>query len=423
MTREEYMEKLEKALDRFDDELKEDIINDYTEHFTIGLANGKSDEEVIEELGSIDELVDELDSLSGDEKKSASKTFEDIKKGIFEDNKIPETASDIMKGFATLLGTAAAAISKGTGKVVDGVTNGELKEGIEKAAKVVVDKSTEFAKTVSDSFKDSMGEDASEEGEPEEKKEVSFDQCEKIVVEGDVADVKVIASEDETNHFNYENHSGAKAALAYRFDYRQEGDTIIATVRKIAGRTEFFKEITNTDISLTVRVNSAVREICVRTKSGDVIVSDLALDKVKINTMSGDFTGMGVNFNKADISTMSGDAHVRSSKINELSFNTMSGDIVFDGDSDVIKFNTMSGDAVIDVLGKCNVNGKSMSGDMKINLKDSNGYSVVVTNPSYSTTLKFGEQVYKDAKNGRYTFGNGESEIALTTMSGDLHVS
>lgn len=50
MTRQEFLDTLSKSL-KVSEEEKKDIIYDYEEHFTIGLGNGKSEEELINELG------------------------------------------------------------------------------------------------------------------------------------------------------------------------------------------------------------------------------------------------------------------------------------------------------------------------------------------------------------------------------------
>ena len=70
MTKQEYMDKLREKLAGFDEDIRNEIFTDYEEHFTMGAANGKTEEQICEELGSIDELVDELNKLTGKEQKS-----------------------------------------------------------------------------------------------------------------------------------------------------------------------------------------------------------------------------------------------------------------------------------------------------------------------------------------------------------------
>lgn len=60
MNKAEYMKELIEKLNGFDEELVQEIVSDYEEHFANGAEKGKSEEEVITELGSVDELLDEL---------------------------------------------------------------------------------------------------------------------------------------------------------------------------------------------------------------------------------------------------------------------------------------------------------------------------------------------------------------------------
>ena len=54
------MAKLQEKLERFGRELQEEILEDYRQHFAEGANEGKSEEEIIEELGNIEEMIREL---------------------------------------------------------------------------------------------------------------------------------------------------------------------------------------------------------------------------------------------------------------------------------------------------------------------------------------------------------------------------
>ena len=51
----------------------EEIIADYEEHFQVGVENGKTEEQICEDLGSIEDLVAEIKDVYGTEKKSEKK--------------------------------------------------------------------------------------------------------------------------------------------------------------------------------------------------------------------------------------------------------------------------------------------------------------------------------------------------------------
>ncbi len=63
MTRKEYMDLLSRALENVEPEVAGDIMEDYEAHFERAKESGRSDEEVIEELGSIEEFTEELNAF------------------------------------------------------------------------------------------------------------------------------------------------------------------------------------------------------------------------------------------------------------------------------------------------------------------------------------------------------------------------
>ncbi|MGB7594684.1 MAG: DUF4097 family beta strand repeat-containing protein [Erysipelotrichaceae bacterium] len=76
MTQEEYMKQVEQALGNTDEATRNEILEDFTQHFTIGLKQGKSVEEIIASLGDVSQFED-LDDLP--KAKAAVKTEESIK--------------------------------------------------------------------------------------------------------------------------------------------------------------------------------------------------------------------------------------------------------------------------------------------------------------------------------------------------------
>lgn len=64
MTREKYMNTLRDRLNQLNTEGREDILNDFETHFTLGKQNGHSDEELMESLGSIEEILESYENLN-----------------------------------------------------------------------------------------------------------------------------------------------------------------------------------------------------------------------------------------------------------------------------------------------------------------------------------------------------------------------
>ena len=57
MKKMEYLDKLREKLEAFGRELQEEILEDYREHFAEGEKQGKSEEEIIDELGDRKSVV------------------------------------------------------------------------------------------------------------------------------------------------------------------------------------------------------------------------------------------------------------------------------------------------------------------------------------------------------------------------------
>jgi DUF4097 and DUF4098 domain-containing protein YvlB len=63
MTREEYMNELKQRINHLNIEGKDEIINDFNNHFELGHQDGISDEDLIETLGPIDEILESFEVL------------------------------------------------------------------------------------------------------------------------------------------------------------------------------------------------------------------------------------------------------------------------------------------------------------------------------------------------------------------------
>lgn len=59
MNKKEFLNALEYALRNLNGEVRNDILKDYEEHFEIGAMKGKTEEEIAEELGNVDDIAEE----------------------------------------------------------------------------------------------------------------------------------------------------------------------------------------------------------------------------------------------------------------------------------------------------------------------------------------------------------------------------
>ncbi len=100
MTKKEYMDLLSRALENMEPEVARDIMEDYEAHFERAKESGRSDEEVIEELGSIEEFKEELAAfmtgkISSEKKNADAKGMEGNSKTEFGTETTESTADTL----------------------------------------------------------------------------------------------------------------------------------------------------------------------------------------------------------------------------------------------------------------------------------------------------------------------------------------
>lgn len=76
MSREEFLKTLELSLKDFTEEERKDILYDYEEHFRIGTESGKTDEELINELGNPENIANQYRTNNTYEKVIVNETTE-----------------------------------------------------------------------------------------------------------------------------------------------------------------------------------------------------------------------------------------------------------------------------------------------------------------------------------------------------------
>ena len=479
MNKQEYMSKLVEALSVFDEEIRNEIVTDYEEHFENGAKSGKSEEQIAEELGSIEELVSDLNALSGNAGNTEDSGSEENKEEEASKKKFAEEASEkineAVKNFAALIGEMAAGVAKGTGKVTSTVGEGakefagsakdfgtnfasgfmkgyeNLANGVGNVADKVAEKSSKFAKEVSNSYRKSMNLPPKEENKPEDAEFeglddfeldddsaendaefenfedgqfVSFsDDVENIVIEVEGAEVYLDKSEGEAVTINYENEGNPNQQLLYRLNYEQKGKTLHISVKRQPGISNFFKTLGCPDISLYVGIGEGIRKVSVRTMSGEVNVSQIDVEQLTITSMSGDITVDDSEISTADLSTMSGDIDVNAEDAASISLGSVSGDVNFDGSAESLHVKSTSGDIDLrSIRPGADVTASTVSGDIDVELVMDDGYVANVKSTTGSIDLLLNGEEKEVARNGVYIMGEGGAKLTLSSISGDITV-
>ncbi|MBP2079499.1 HAAS signaling domain-containing protein [Oceanobacillus polygoni] len=83
MTKEQFLSKLDASLNKLPSQEKQDILQDFEEHFAMGLAEGKTEEQIAESLGSPAQIAKDLIATYHVEKVEATATTANIFRAVW----------------------------------------------------------------------------------------------------------------------------------------------------------------------------------------------------------------------------------------------------------------------------------------------------------------------------------------------------
>lgn len=404
MTRADYMQKLQEKLESFGKELQEEILEDYRQHFAEGQKQGRTDEEIIEELGNIEDMIQDLSEV------------------------------DFPGGFG----------KRQTGSDAASATDGQTGPGGDRNKEAGMDVNaaeTENSFTYSGDYKE-------------------------IVLEGKMGNIYVEQSWDDRIHIDYEAR-GINIQQNYEFyQYEKEGIFYAGITRRmdakedredeekmvkvtLFGRTIISYGNINTfssegqSIKLFVRIPKKIPALTAKVSAGNIHISKLLLealesssgsgnikileakaDRMKAHTGSGNIAVSDFEFQEGNLDTGSGNVKVENVKGAELKCVTGSGNVkVTDSSVREIKLSTGSGNIKANVRMTQKIKMSAGSGSVKLNLEQAEGMEATIGNGSGSAhiTWKGGER--QKVRNGTYTYGSGACRVKASTGSGSVDIS
>lgn len=424
MTKQEYMKKLQERLESFGQELQEEILEDYRQHFAEGEKQGKSEEEIIEELGNIEEMIREL------------------------------AEEELPQQFA---GRAVEPDEVKTNTVEDFVA----------VAQQLAGKALEAVKVKEVSMEKQPEENAGANRETETKKSYSYSgNYKSVTLEGRAANINVTQSEDEKIHVDYEA-KGVGSQLNYEYYQYEEDGAFYAGVRRrkgvredegdtdtmvkvtLFGRTIIsYGKVDNFDgngryIILNVRVPKGMPKLITKVGAGNIHVSELELetlegtsgsgnlvieevvvDRLKAHTGSGNVKVQHAEFISGSMEAGSGNVTAEGIKGRELRCGTGSGNIKADAAVAEYRLTTGSGNIKVKAVGATErVDMTTGSGSVKLELEGVKGMETTVRSGSGSVHVGWGGEEKQKVKNGTYAYGNSECKVRANTGSGSIKIS
>ena len=391
MTKSEYMQALQKKMEKFNRELQTEIVEDYEQHFAEGLAAGRTEDEIIEELGNIEDMISELPE-----------------KDINQEISVPQGKDTEKKTYSA--GYNAV--------VIDGLV-----------ADVRVQNSTDGKVTM----------EYHNDGDDVQKQLYTFYQYEEDGV------LHLGVKRNENIDYARQAKRAVKIMLfgkSYEFNVGGSLGINDSEISLVVGIPDGMPrvEVSTSSGDLEVEGINVVQlkahtksgeliikdvnaeEMDVKTSSGDLEGEELAADDICIHTGSGDMSISKVETGKMACQTGSGDIDANTIKGRRVEVQCGSGDVDFDAEFEEYIVKTGSGDVEVRVgSGAKEVVVETGSGDMDIDLGK-------VKDPSIKAFTGSGEcYVYgvdgtRRKVSSRYTVGNGECQVEIYTGSGDAEV-
>ena len=416
MNKIEYLDALKDALKNTDVSIMDEIISDYEEHFQVGLENGKTEEQICEELGSIEDLVNEIKEVYKTESKSSNESAQKDKNKKFGEWKFSFDnlkTDNISNAINNVVNTATEAIKN---LDVDEIGR-NVKKTVEQATSTFSSFADDYIKNQGNPFDsnrrhaEGSKENVSksfDDSEEEKEDQVSFDLDGKVeeVHEDDTSEIEFLNevvkqedAEDEENTEDEENIEADESMDTEEVDHNQADEQsrqLNLSIDAICADV-YVKKSQNGKLNISYENNGSEKQKQMYEfysyKQGDTVYAGIRkvgkavfffnfaantiaihvelpdyMNEVKIKSASGDVSVAEIFANTLNVSTASGDVSTSSITVTDCRLKTSSGDIKLEHyDALRSKINTASGDITATFVKSENTSIKSASGDITVN--------------------------------------------------------
>lgn len=338
MKKDEFFAQLRTAFAGMDEELVKDILGDYENHFKEGMENGKSEEEICEELGNVEE----------------------IRQAFLEENPAA-VAINVNSFVANDLGTNQMTDSDTDSNGVDRPDGSDHSDiynrsylGIQRVNAQLVNADIEIKKSRTNSVE--------------------------LSVVGGIAEDREALKETL--------HVSASAGTLTIQEEKKAGVNTSQVVSWIFGLKA--GKVYSTGLKIQIEVPEQFEEIRVKSASGDIEADSVSCERFLVEAISGDISVDELNTKQCELQAKSGDIKATNSRAKTLLIHTGSGDVeVEDCQADELQASSTSGDvnetackadrmdvvsvsgdieAAFDKSAQCRA--KSTSGDCKVTIKN-----------------------------------------------------
>lgn len=467
------MEKLANALKAYDEDFALDIIGDYRRHFDEAAADGRSEESVCEELGSVEDFIRDIPE---EFKKSSFK--EDIDKEDTDkedtekentDKKDADYTDDLGK-LASDLGKLVNEAGKMAGKAGKAAGKAAIK-----AAKSADSAISRFSEVISDTINEAIGNKTGDTADEEKETDEEDMYSEGAAGEAQFEDIESFAENEEAESeeanplvvCSYTGIKGLKMSVVEAHAELTQADTDAVTITLSRPLTKkekmymspvvtiedgilkvkqenrnktfsFIYNVGNKPLIYYVNVPAKFEKINISTVSGSINVqSEIQTDSLKLSSVSGSIkTEYELHAEKLKLNTVSGTVNVAAqlyAKKQDIS--SVSGSIkaVVAGES--FCADTVSGSVRLSIAGPCDGKVSTVSGSIVIKLLSDIGIDIKSSGMSGSMKLMTDKHVdwnngedsntvhFGFSKSDRHAvFGSAMARVTTSAVSGSVKV-
>ncbi len=406
MTKSEYMEALQNKLESFNRELQQEIMEDYERHFAEGIATGKTEEEIVAELGSIEDMIQDLPEK--DIKQEIQLTEEDRRKSDSYEGEYKAIVIDGMVADVNLE-------QSDDGRLYVDYHN----DGDQRFRFYQYEEGGIFYVGVRKNGSAS---------EKEAKRAMKIMLFGKELDLGNAINSIDKAFEDIDRTFSGMGKSFNVNCGEIALNIKLPAEMPRVEVKSLSGDIDV-RDVTPGQLSIN-------------TTSGDIEIRHVTTDGLRLNATSGDITGSQISCTELNVNITSGDLELEDVDAEMLSLNTTSGDISgnymrgnivemgtgsgdidFRGRFERYSVKTGSGDADIRVeAGAKDIRVNTGSGDVDLDVTAVESTKVTVSTGSGEGTVYESSRATHQVNRGTCTVGTGDCRIYVSTGSGDAEV-
>lgn len=442
MRSEEYLRAVEEALQGYDEEMVKELMASLNEHFEQGLSEGRSEEALCEELGAVEDLVSELNTMENAKLENAERKARVF--SVEEQHKSYGEYSDQGAGIS-------ADASKGEAHTETALAKRVSPKGYP-VSKIYAELGFAEVKLLH-----------TDEGIPYIRLQRGSDEPESVRLEeyfnGDIYEVRLVKNEGAQYRENrsiwsqiFAGLTNGAAALGLGVHLALEL-YIPAEIRELCVK-QSSGDISGDELNIPVlKLTSGSGDIDLnhvqadtleaRSASGDVTLENIAGVTVTVGSTSGDLDVQDVKAVNMTVHSTSGDLDLDSCIADErLGVNTTSGDIdLNESHARRLEVNTISGDATVCVrcaqavlgstsgdlevtfLGDVDARLNTVSGDLNVRLKnDRRGFCAQTQTVSGDVHVHYAGTSGHYGKHASVNVGSQTSRLDIHTISGDITI-